>query len=321
MNTTKQVLSGSHKKIMRDLYRVLGRHNRYDARGKKVVGHATQIQRTNVLEIFIRELYAQDYKPANVKSLREKHIAVVLAKWEAEGKSPSTMTTRISILRTFFDWIGKPGILADPMKYLKNPASLKRSHVATKDKTWSGQAINLDEKFAEVEAKDPVVGLQFRLQVAFGLRPREAWMLKPHMADKITHLVVAWGTKGGRTRSNVSIDTERKRALLELAKQYAPNLHDSTIPKQYTLKSWRDHFYYICRQCGITRKAGIVAHGLRHEYANNKYEQLTGQPSPIRGGERGVVSPELDRAARFDIAEDLGHSREGITGAYIGGKR
>ena len=63
-----------------------------------------------------------------------------------------------------------------------------------------------------------------------------------------------------------------------------------------------------------------MAYGLRHEYANNKYEQLTGQPSPVRSGDNGQVDRDLDRAARLDIAEDLGHSREEITRAYIGGK-
>jgi len=311
---------------MRDLYRVLGKHNRYDARGKKVVSFATQQQRQNVLEIFMRELYTLGYKPENVRSLKEKHIAAVLDSWEqrfiaSEKMSASTLTTRISILRTFFSWIGKQGILDDPTKYLKEPTAIKRTLVSNVDKTWSGQGIDINAKLEEVDKKDPVVGLQFRLQAAFGLRPREAWLLKPHMADKNTHLVVAWGTKGGRSRANVLIDTQDKRDLIDLAKQLAPNLQDSTIPKEHTLKTWRRHFYYVCERCGITRNDGITAHGLRHEYANGKYQELTGFPSLVKGGDKSQVDPDRDNAVRLDIAEDLGHGRAVITGAYIGGRR
>lgn len=319
MNTQTQALKGPFKKIMRDLYRVLAKHNRYDARGKKVVGFATKKQRENVLELFLRELYLQDFQPVNVTSLREKHIQVVLQQWEGTI-SPETLTVRVSILRTFFTWIGKKGILDDPGKYLNNPASLKRSLIATRDKSWSGQGVDIEKKILLVDNKNPVVGLQFRLQLAFGLRPRESWLLKPHMADKGVYLAVAWGTKGGRSRSNVPIDTEKKRQLIDLAKTYAPSLKDSTIPKQYDLKGWRRHFYYVCECCGITRNDGITAHGLRHEYANNKYEDITQQASPVRGGDKNKVDKALDSAARSDIAEDLGHSREVITGAYIGGK-
>lgn len=318
--TSKIPIKGPLKKIIRDLYRVLGKHNRYDARGRKVVSYATQAQRQNVLEIFLRDLYGLGYQPVNVRSLREKHIAAVVGQWEKSKLSPATMTTRLSILRTFFGWIGKHGILQDRMKYLRDPASIKRSYVTRIDKSWSHKRIDINAKFAEVDKHDKVVGLQLRLQVAFGLRPKEAWLLRPHMADKGSYLVVAWGTKGRRDRANTPIDSEEKRALLRSARQYAASPNDSTIPKAYTLKSWRAHFYYICRLCGISREDGIVAHGLRHEYANNKYQALTGQPSPVRGGDPRQLDRALESAARMDIAEDLGHSREAIVGAYIGGR-
>ena len=109
--------------------------------------------------------------------------------------------------------------------------------------------------------------------------------------------------------------------FLETAKRLAPHHHSSTIPARYTLKAWKHHYYYVLRCCGITRQDGIVAHGLRHGYANLRYETLAGQPSPVRGGKSGQLSRDADRKARLDVSRQLGHARASITSAYCGALR
>jgi hypothetical protein len=73
----------------------------------------------------------------------------------------------------------------------------------------------------------------------------------------------------------------------------------------------------VLRCCGITRKDGIVAHGLRHGYANRPYQDLTGVPTPVRGG---MAEAETDSQAREQVAEELGHGRTQITKAYCGAR-
>ena len=74
---------------------------------------------------------------------------------------------------------------------------------------------------------------------------------------------------------------------------------------------------YVLEKFGITvRKRGATGHGLRHEVLNDAYEDITGVPSPVRGG--GPVSPELDRAARLAVSQLAGHARARAAGAYIG---
>jgi integrase len=70
------------------------------------------------------------------------------------------------------------------------------------------------------------------------------------------------------------------------------------------------------KTCGISRKDGITSHGLRHGYANDRYQQLTGEASPVRGGQ--MPDRDTDRAARLEVAEELGHSRESVTTHYLG---
>jgi hypothetical protein len=59
----------------------------------------------------------------------------------------------------------------------------------------------------------------------------------------------------------------------------------------------------------------VTAHGLRHQHANDRYEELAGETSPVRGG---TGNGEADRAARLAVAAELGHSRRAVTNCYLG---
>jgi hypothetical protein len=74
---------------------------------------------------------------------------------------------------------------------------------------------------------------------------------------------------------------------------------------------------------GNTRRAGLhQMHGLRHAYAQARYEELTGWPCPAAGGplarELKIEQRERDREARLTISRELGHEREQVTTAYLG---
>ena len=76
-------------------------------------------------------------------------------------------------------------------------------------------------------------------------------------------------------------------------------------------------FYTVLARFGVTkRQLGITAHGLRHQYANDRYEDVAGAPAPVRGGDR--LDREVDRSARLQVAGELGHARENISTAYLG---
>ena len=84
-----------------------------------------------------------------------------------------------------------------------------------------------------------------------------------------------------------------------------------------SLKQSRKRYYNVLAKFQVTRKGrGITAYGLRKAYGNDLYEQLTGTPSPVRGG-KGTTR-EADDAARLTIAEHFGHARESISSAYLG---
>ena len=63
-------------------------------------------------------------------------------------------------------------------------------------------------------------------------------------------------------------------------------------------------------------------HGLRHAYAQHRYEELTGWSCPAAGGPVAKdLTPEqceLDHEVRLIVSRELGHEREAVVGAYLG---
>jgi hypothetical protein len=75
------------------------------------------------------------------------------------------------------------------------------------------------------------------------------------------------------------------------------------------------------RAIGITKdRVGTSGHGLRAEYAEN-IALLQGVVPPTLGGKGGQL-PKDELSARLrHVSENLGHSRESVTGAYYGSFR
>lgn len=292
---------------------VLKAHNHAKVDGS-VASHATRDKRADVLYAGFQLLREKGYKLDTVYSFRGKHIEVLAKAWEERGLSPSTLQNNLSTFRIFAGWIGKAGMVERADQYV-SPGAASRSSINTQDKSWTAAGVDIAGKLAEVAAKDARVGLQMALQATFGLRAREAMQLRPHIADKGPYLALTVGTKGGRDRV-VPIDTPDKRELIDRAKTFAASKLASTSDPNRTLAQAKNHYYHILRSCGITRADGLTGHGLRHGYANDRYEQITGQPAPVRGGT--MLDPDTDKAARLEVAEELGHSRESITTHYLG---
>jgi integrase len=163
--------------------------------------------------------------------------------------------------------------------------------------------------------KDEHVRMSLRLQQAFGLRREEALKIQPRWADRGDHLQLkaSW-TKGGRERT-VPIRTQEQRALLEQAKQLAGL--GALIP------GGRNYIQQLRIYERHTANAGLSKmHGLRHAYAQQRYRELTGWPSPHAGGptkqQLNTAQRQTDQQARLTISEELGHQREQVTAVYLG---
>lgn len=315
-DSTRPRLRGKKAAAFVSLNAVLKSHVRRSADGRKAVGHATIRDRSLFFDKMIRDLHGLGYELRDIRNFKPKHIRALAAHWEAQALSGSTLQKRFAYLRLLCRWIGKPGMLGDAASYLKDPERYRRSYAAQYDHSWTAQGVEPLDVLARVVAKDPNVARVLCLQLAFGLRLQEASLLRPSRDDLGDLLRVVAGTKGGRARA-VPIETATQRAILDEARAITERTERrSQIPLEYDLRQWLNRCYTVFRACGITRAEGVVSHGARHQYANDLYEQLTGTPSPVRGG--GDPDAQTARAARLAVSSRLGHARESITTAYFG---
>jgi len=185
----------------------------------------------------------------------------------------------------------------------------RRSLIPTESKAKSLEGVDLGS------IDDAYMRASLRLQEAFGLRREECIKIIPEMAHRGSELVLkgSW-CKGGRPRT-INIRTDEQRMVLEYAKNTANG--GSLIPRHL---SYVQHMKRYERE---TSKAGISrTHGLRHRYAQKRYEELTSQKAPVNGGEsRKDLSPaqkSLDNKARAIISRELGHERLSVVAQYIG---
>lgn len=154
-----------------------------------------------------------------------------------------------------------------------------------------------------------------------GLRSKEASLLDARSAlieaRERGAITVTEGTKGGRERE-VPITSERQIQTLERAAEIQGDARN-LIPPEQSWKEWREGGLREGREAIQEALGGHGYHDLRAAYACERYTDLTGHDAPVLGGE--IEDRELDREARLQISEELGHGRIDVVAEYIGGRR
>lgn len=283
--------------------------------------HATQAARRAVLKMAAQQLQRDlGFRNLRAERLGQRHLVALVKHWQANNLSIGTIKNRIAHLRWAAEKAGKPGVAGISNTDL---GIEQRSYVAKESK-----AISLpDAKLGKIA--DPHIRMSLRLQRAFGLRREESLKINVSRAWQGDSLKLegSW-CKGGRIR-DIPIRTAEQRQVLTEARELAG--HGSMIPAE---RSYIQHLKMYENQlsaAGISR-----AHGLRHAYAQQRYEQLTGRPAPVAlataldthagaanddGAALSTDSPTTkftDAQARLLISAELGHSRAQITTVYIG---
>lgn len=269
---------------------------------------STQAARRDILSLAGRQLVELGIYSLPATGLKQKHVLKLLECWKADGLSDATLKNRMSHVRWWAEKIGKQNLVP------RTNAELgigRRKYVTNNTKAVQVDADALNS------VKDERVRMSLELQGAFGLRREESIKFQPLFAmgagpDKI--LLKATWCKGGRARE-LPVRTAHQRDVLARAAALAGN--GSLIPEN---ESYKDQ---LKRYENTTNRAGLnKLHGLRHEYAQQRYKELTGWEPPVGGGPKSrQLTPEMkvvDRAARLTISEELGHSREAITAVYLG---
>ena len=266
----------------------------------------TRVGRERQLSAIANQLHELGFRQLKASSLKQKHVQALVDQWLKQKLSPGTIKNRMSCLRWWAEKVNKRAVVASSNDFYGIP---DRQFVSERSKAKDLSK----EQLAQV--KDQHVRMSLRLQEAFGLRREEALKLQPRWADRGEYLQLkaSW-TKGGRERT-VPIRTIEQRTVLEEAQRLAGL--GSLIPRD---RSYIEQLRIYERP---TANAGLSKmHGLRHAYAQQRYLELTGWPSPHAGGpgkkDLTPTQQQADQQDRMAISRELGHVREQITAVYLG---
>ena len=267
--------------------------------------YSTQNKRSHHLMQIADQLHALGFQGMNASSLKPKHVDALVKLWQEQELSTGTIKNRMAVLRWWAQKVDKQNVVArsndhygiPDRQFVTNSSKAKALHVADLEKI-----------------PDPYVRLSLELQQAFGLRREEAIKFRPGFADRGDHILLkaSW-TKGGKERT-VPIRNAEQRALLDRIRRQVGN--GSLIPADRNYVQQLRVYERLTANAGLSRM-----HGLRHAYAQQRYQELTGWLPPAAGGPTSrQLSPEqrlLDQQARLTISHQLGHARIQIVSVYL----
>jgi len=259
---------------------------------------------TQRLTAMAKELQEEGFILRHIKGLKQKHIETLVNHWKLKDLSPATLKNRMSDLRFVCRAQGRANVVKSNDDY----GIQHRTYVPTQSKAI------FKADFSAIS--DSHLRLSLELQQAFGLRREECLKLMPHLADKGDYLWLKGSWTKGNIERQIPILTAEQRALLDQAKALVKPEH-SLIPQDKNYIQQRHAYHRETRALGLKN-----LHGLRHAYAQNRYETLTGNKPPILGGktraEMNSNERKCDLNARTRISHELGHSRSAITKIYVG---
>lgn len=313
---------------------LISHFNHQHSRKDKDTSFKTRAERARYLRTFLHELQTEaGFKTLpDPRNIGQKHIQATVDIWKRRLLAPATIQTYLSFLRALCQWLRKPGLVRSPQFYGLTVLQYQRHEASNRDKSWSGNQINVNDLISAIDAYDAHVGAALRLICALGLRRKEAVMFNPHTSvipftstglpcttkKADLYASILRGSKGGRQRF-IPLDTPERLAAVENAKTVVRGNGDLTRPGM-SLKQSLQRFSNVMKKFGLVRSVlGVTAHGLRHEVLLDEFERQAGRPAPVRGG--ASPAPLLDKMARSAVAEFAGHARIRASNAYCGSSR
>lgn len=304
MTDGKESKEGKQSRLDRSLTNLI--------QANKEGSYATHINRLDRLSQAMRTLNKElGYRQLkNVRDLKGRHVTKLVNHWKEKGLSSGTIKNRMADLR----WLSRK---------IENPRIIHRDNKSygIEDRKYVDNHKNIAKSLDRSDlsrVSNPYIKMSLRLQEAFGLRREEAIKIQVNKADKGDKLKLeaSW-TKGGRERE-IPVRTSEQRELLNEVKQFCKeNDCKSLIPTELSYRQQLNAYEYQTASVGLNKN-----HGLRHQYAQDRYHELTGRECPKNGGKTSrQLTPDerlADNLARLEISEELGHSREAITAVYLG---
>ncbi|EBS4566055.1 integrase domain-containing protein [Salmonella enterica subsp. enterica] len=258
--------------------------------------HKTVSDRMALAERFCERLVMElNVQIRYVRHLKARHIEDYIHHRLAQGMDKRTLQNEMSAIRVILRQAGRVR-LADGDRI-----SNRAMGIGGASRSGTRRAIE-DDKYQAVQEtarlKDPGLAAALELARLMGLRSQEAvrcvqsfktWQQALDRGE--TRLTVVFGTKGGRPRETVILDTGAVKSALENAISIAEQRHGRLIDKA-DLKSAMHYWHSQAGRLGLTGKHS--PHSLRYAWAQEAIRHYLAQ---------GFCKKE----ALAMVAMDLGH--------------
>jgi site-specific recombinase XerC len=332
MNTQNQAtIEGPHQQIQNVLDRFLRFRVNKPGRRKQPTSFRTQELRATCIHHAFRDLSEEGFSIRNIHNLSTRHLHALTQRWDRQKQKNSTISNKLSHLRIFCGWIGKPGLVRKMSDYfIGRNDRLNVSIIATRDKRLD---LGTETRLFEIASSADVrFGLMLKMARSFGLRRKEILMFKPYVQidwqNQQISIPLGSGSKGGRPRvigfsCGDSLAHKHLRAFQEetLREVEAACIAGGALGWFDRQKDGLDRsisrYENLCSKIGLTKsRLGETGHSLRAAYAIDCLIR-EGFVPPIAGG-NGTESRDVrDRAKRIS-SDHLGHSNDHAGPAYYG---
>lgn len=302
---------------------------------KRNVGERTLTAFGSTMKNLIQDLRTLNMPIQRIDEIGQRHAVALTAYWANElGHTAKTITNKLSVIRKFCELIGKIGAIPKREELYEalaakgvDKATVTCAQVTHGSKSWKAAGVDAQAIIEVVAIENPQEALLFELELHFGLRVKEALSFRPREAERRDGIAIKLGTKGGAGRfvpfMKDPLKQAKQRDVLERARAWADE-HNNKGEMGYermTMEEARTKYYHVLRKYGINQKAmGVSSHGLRHQFAADMFEDITGHRPPAEGEETPAwfkQNRELVDHAYKKVSEALGHWRKDISTAYL----
>jgi site-specific recombinase XerD len=270
---------------------------------KKELSFSTVATRIERLKLIRNQLEKNGFVVSHPKGFKQKHVISLVKTWKDDNLSVGRMKNMLSDLRYICSYYNRENVV--PKNELLGIG--QRTYVAQSDKSQDVDFNNI---------KDRHLKASLELQKAFGLRREECLKIKPHLAHRDGHLKLEGSWCKGNIERIIPIKNPQQLNAIKFAKNLVLR-NESLIPNNQTYKERVEYYSNHTRSLNLKN-----LHGLRHAYAQTRFEALAGFKPPIKGGKKRIEmtadEKKRDHIARRIVSEELGHSRLAVTKVYLG---
>lgn len=249
---------------------------------------------------------AKEFRLQNMRNISDKHLEKYIKHMQEQKLAPSTIKDRLAAIRFFHDKLDRTKHILSPNQKFQ----LEKRSFGGVNRAWRDSEYKAFLKLCDQRGNDRMASIA-QLARNEGLRIHETLKIDRSQVEKaLRDGVLTVKGKGGKVRE-VPLSREGRSMLQEriqniergdkLFIQEGEKTHLVIKQCQNFINRNREHFQEERDQAGEIRN--ITFHGLRHAYAQDRFEDFKNQGFN-------------DYNARLAVSKLLGHERDDVTRIY-----